>query len=702
MPEGSPPDPPAPPPAAPDPADAPGSGPAAAGAEPKAAPVGDGDPAVDENATTAKRAAPPKVAPAVEEPPERDHHGPSGRLVTLALAALGVVYGDIGTSPLYAVKECLTSKHAPPLTEPNVLGVLSLIFWSLMMVVTVKYLTFIMRADNRGEGGILALLALVPSKIARGKGRIGLITFLVIIGAALLYGDGIITPAISVLSAIEGLEVATTKLKPAVVPLTCVVLFGLFWVQRRGTETVGRIFGPIMVIWFATIAGLGIWQLVGNPAVLKALWPGYAVEFFLVEKWKAFVLLGSVVLAVTGGEALYADMGHFGLRPIRLSWLTMVLPALLLSYLGQGALLLTAAQQHRTIENPFFAQVPEGGFTIALSILATIATVIASQALISGAFSLTHQAVQLGLFPRVTVRHTSRDTEGQIYIPEINWALAIGCLALVLSFREAERLAAAYGLAVTGTMGITSIIFYVVARSNWGWSRWKALPLLILFLGFDLPFFFSNLLKFFDGGFVPIAIGAVIATSMVIWRLGKVLLYEHIQENVPPLEPFLAQCNEETATLNIVPGTAVFMASTADKAPPALLHLVRRVHARPERLLLLTVEVTHDPYVAFKDRIVIDEVGDKVHHIVVRYGFMQQANVPDIVALVLRRLQVDVPLTEVTYYLGRETFLATNQGKMGQWSESIFSFLVRNAKTATSYFQIPPNQVVEIGTQIDL
>jgi len=618
----------------------------------------------------------------------------------LALAALGVVFGDIGTSPLYALKECLTGERGVIAMHDNVLGVLSLIFWSLTMVVTVKYLTFIMRADNRGEGGILALLALVPEKIARGKhGRIGLVTGLVVAGAALLYGDGIITPAISVLSAMEGLEVARHGIPTwLIVSLTCIVLIGLFWVQHRGTATVGRLFGPVMVTWFVTISVLGLIHVVHAPGVLAAVNPIHAVHFFATHGWHGFALLGSVVLAVTGGEALYADMGHFGIKPIRRAWWLMVLPALMLSYFGQGALLLTHTAG--SIDNPFYAQVPTGVLTYLLVALSTMATVIASQALISGAFSLTHQAVQLGLFPRVTVTHTSHETEGQIYVPEINTMLAIGCLVLVIAFRESTKLAAAYGLAVTGTMGITSIIFYVVARNTWGWPRWKALPLMILFLSFDLPFFVANAMKFLDGGYVPVMVGLGVFIAMMIWRLGKTLLGEHIAETIPTLATFFEEIDH--SLIRLAPGTAVFMASSADRVPPALLHLVRRVHARPHKILLVTVIIEHQPYVPFEERLVIEDLTHGMKQVVARYGYMQKANVPDLVKLALERLDEKVPMSEITYYLGHETFIATNHGKMRALPEKIFAFLSRNSKSATSYFSIPPNQVVELGSQIDL
>jgi KUP system potassium uptake protein len=623
-------------------------------------------------------------------------HAVHGNLAALALGALGVVFGDIGTSPLYTLKECTSG---PGGTEPaNVLGVLSLIFWALMMVVTLKYLTFIMRADNHGEGGILALLALLPKHAPKAGGaRIGVVALLVIAGAALLYGDGIITPAISVLSAMEGLEVATDQLKPAIVPLTCVILVGLFAIQSRGTGTVGKLFGPVMIVWFLTIGGLGVFHIVKNPAVLHALSPLHGVHYFTRHGGTGFAILGSVVLAVTGGEALYADMGHFGAKSIRVAWLGLVLPSLVLAYFGQGALILADPKAQ---ENPFFAMVPTGGATYALVALSAAATVIASQALISGAFSLTHQAVQLGYFPRVTVTHTSRETEGQIYVPQINWGLAIACLILVLTFKESSKLAAAYGIAVSGTMGITSIAYYVVTRKTWGWPVYKALPLVILFLSFDLPFFAANCLKFLEGGYVPILVGAAFLAVMVVWRIGRSVFYDTIIAKSPPMDDFIA--NLERHCTGRVPGTAIFMASLGQGAPPTLIHHAQRIHVLHEKVVLLTIEFDHVPVVEANTRAKARDLGKGFWRVVAHYGFMEQVDVPALLADVKERFALPIDLEDATYYLGRETFLATEAGEMGAWTEGLFAFLSRNAKSATSYFAIPPKQVVELGTQIDL
>jgi KUP system potassium uptake protein len=659
-------------------------------------------------------------------PPEASHehehghgHGHAGGLRALALGALGIVYGDIGTSPLYALKECVHGEHAVAARQANVLGLLSLIFWAITLVVTVKYLTFVMRADNRGEGGILSLLALVPERYRFGSGgSLGWLAALVVFGAALLYGDGIITPAISVLSAMEGLEVATSTLKPVVVPITCVVLAGLFAIQKRGTAKVGRLFGPVMLIWFLTIGGLGVYHLTLNPAVLHALNPAYAVRFFAANGMHGFVVLGSVVLAITGGEALYADMGHFGRRPIKAAWYGMVMPALVLNYFGQGANLLAHPE---AAANPFYALVPTGVFTYVLVALASSATVIASQALITGAFSLTHQAVQLGFLPRVTIKHTSHETEGQIYIPEVNVFLALACIGLVLQFQSSSRLAAAYGIAVTGTMAITSVVYFVVVRRTWGWPLWKALPLLIFFLACDLPFFASNLLKFFHGGYVPLVIGVGLFLIMVTWRSGRNVLAEDIVKKAPPLEEFLANLDVGSPAVHAadghhradpaaiasrcqarVPGSSVFLASTATRTPTILLHHVRHNKVLHQTVVLLTVVTEHVPKVKKGENVDVEDLGKGFYRVIMRCGFMQSPNVPSALHVAAKQGAIPLDFRDMTYYIGHETFLATKRGKMGPWAESLFAFLSRNARSASAYFSIPPKQVVEIGMQLDL
>jgi KUP system potassium uptake protein len=639
------------------------------------------------------------------------------------LAALGVVYGDIGTSPLYAIKECFSpaSPHHVETTPGNVLGVLSLVFWSLTMVVTVKYLTFVMRADNEGQGGILALLALVPQKAGRREGRPILLP-LVLFGAALLYGDGVITPAISVLSAVEGLNDAAPTLKSVIVPLTCGILIGLFLVQKRGTAGVGAVFGPLMIVWFSTISVLGVRAIIGNPAVFKALNPLYAVEFFAHNKSHGFLILGSVVLCITGGEALYADMGHFGRKPIRRSWFLMVFPALLLNYFGQGALLL---QNPEAARSPFYALVPSWALYPVIAI-ATMATVIASQALISGAFSLTQQAVQLGYFPRVTIIHTSKESEGQIYIPEINWALLIACIALVLQFQTSTNLAAAYGIAVTGTMGITTLVYFVVITERWKWPLWKAVPLLILFLIFDIGYFSANLAKLWPldqlfaavpppagaegaghaaegshgyGGWAPIIMGAVVFTVMTTWKTGRAALWTFIKEAALPLQSFLDDLADRQ--LHRVKGTAVFMSSNPDATPPVLLHHVKHNKVLHEQVVLLSIQAERVPEVPLERRVEVTDKGQGIFQVVARYGFMQTPNVPSLMET-CKKHGIRYELNNTSYYLGRETLLTTGKAKMSRWRKGLFAFISRNARPATAYFGLPPNRVVELGMQVDL
>jgi KUP system potassium uptake protein len=617
----------------------------------------------------------------------------------LTIAALGVVYGDIGTSPLYALKECLSAHYGIAAQRANVLGLLSLMVWSLTMVVTVKYLAFIMRATNRGEGGILALFALVPQRLRQASpGRLRLVTVMVMFGAALLYGDGMITPAISVVSAVEGLGIATSELTGAIVPITCVILFGLFIVQRHGTARVGGLFGPVMLVWFVLLAALGVWHIAHNPGVLAALSPHHAIWFVTHHEFTGFAVLGSVVLCVTGGEALYADMGHFGARPIRTAWLRLVMPALILAYFGQGAVVL---DDPGAAANPFFAMVPAGWPLYALVGIATAATIIASQALISGAFSLTHQAVQLGLLPRFTVRHTSAHTEGQIYLRGINWALAVGAISLVVVFRSSTGLAAAYGIAVSGTMAVTSICFAVVAHTAWRWPVWKWATLLTVFLIFDLGFLGANLLKFTHGGYVPVALAVVISIVMVVWAIGRSNLAQFYERGAVEWDEFAKDLQIDAVARPDRVG--VFMASGTRGVPPMLQHQAERVGAVPATSFLLTVQFEHVPAVPASRRIAeAEELGDGFVRVVARYGFMQQPNVPEIIGEVMRRQKLPRLVEEVTYFLGRESFVAGKGGRMGAILENMFRLLSRNAMSATAYFQLPAEQVVEIGLQIDL
>jgi KUP system potassium uptake protein len=614
----------------------------------------------------------------------------------LVLMAAGVVFGDIGTSPLYAIRECVDPDHGVLPTHANLMGILSLVFWSLTMVVTVKYLTFIMRADNRGEGGILALLALVPSKKKANSTRIGWIAGLVIFGAALLYGDGVITPAISVLSAVEGLEVATPSLSTVVVPITVVILFGLFWVQKRGTASIGGVFGPIMVVWFVTLAILGGIQVVKYPAVLGAVNPMYAVSFFLEHRWHGFLVLGSVVLVITGGEALYADMGHFGRHPIRLAWFGLVMPALLINYFGQAACLI---QHPELATNPFYSLVPQP-LIYPMVALSTVATIIASQALISGAYSLTRQAVQLGFCPRVTILHTSGESEGQIYVPEVNTALAIACIWLVLSFKESSALAAAYGIAVTGTMAITSIVYFVVLTKAWNWPRWRAVLLVAVFLSFDIPFFGANAMKFFSGGWFPMAIGLALFLVMTTWKTGRAILGRTLASRLLPIDVFLADVDAHKP--HRVPGTAVFMSSNPNGVPIVLLHHWKHNQVLHKTIVLLSVITETVPEVSTAERIQVRDLGHGFFQVTAHYGFMETPNVPQIMGIVAEHYGVPFVPERTSYFLGRETLLPTGDSKMFRWRKTLFSFISRNARSATQYFGIPADRVVELGMQIDL
>ena len=639
-------------------------------------------------------------APTAEAEAARAGHQaapPRGKyLFVLALGALGVVYGDIGTSPLYALRECFHGPHAVAPTPANVLGVLSLITWSLIVVVSIKYLVFVMRADNRAEGGILALLALaVPPRSERSR-RQWTLTALGLFGAALLYGDGVITPAISVLSAVEGLEIAAPALEPYLIPITVAILIGLFLVQHRGTAGVGAVFGPIMVVWFLVIGWLGLASLVNNPGVLAAVNPLHGAEFFLRNGWMGFLVLGAVFLVVTGGEALYADMGHFGKRPIRLAWFALALPALLLNYYGQGALLL---QEPGAAEHPFYHLAPAWA-NLPLVLLATAATVIASQALISGAFSLTRQAVQLGYSPRVTVEHTSEREIGQIYIPSLNWALMLACIGLVLGFRSSSALAAAYGIAVTGTMAITTVLFYEVARHRWGWPKPAIAALALFFLVIDLAFFGANVVKIVQGGWFPLLVGAFVFTLLSTWKRGREVLAARLTALSLPLEDFLASLLRHPPTR--VPGTAVFMHSGARGTPPALLHNLKHNQVLHTQVVLLTVTTEEVPYVAEEERAQAEPLGHGFFRVLLRYGFMEDPAVPK----ALERVQapgLSLRPPETTYFLGRETLIASRRlGGMALWRERLFAWMARNATTATAYFCLPPNRVVELGAQVEI
>jgi KUP system potassium uptake protein len=627
----------------------------------------------------------------------------------LALAAIGVVYGDIGTSPLYALREVFSGSHAIALTHDNVLGILSLVFWSLNFVVSFKYIAVILRADNRGEGGILSLLAL--ARPGARAGRRGLLVMLGIFGAALLYGDGVITPAISVLGAIEGLDVATPIFRDYTVLIAVVIITALFAMQRFGTAGIGRIFGPITMLYFAVIAILGLVSIINNPAVLAALSPHHAVAFFAREGLTGLAILAAVVLVITGGEALYADLGHFGRQPIRLAWFAVVLPALVLNYFGQGALLL---RDPGAVVNPFFMLAPSWAL-YPLVVIATGAAVVASQALISGAFSLTQQAMQLGFAPRMRLIHTSRTAKGQIYMPGVNWALWVACIALVLSFRTSTNLAATYGVAVTGTMLVTTLLFAVVARQRWRWPLWRVYLFTAMFVMVDVAFFSANLIKVPHGGWFPLLAAGGVYLMMMTWKQGRRQVSAILKESSLPLDLFIPDIAHRQPPR--VPGVAVFMTSIPDVAPSVLLHHLKHNKMLHEKVVLMTVTADEIPQVAAEDRVRVASRGEGFYEVVARYGFMESPDVPGVLAEVAAELQgpedakaPSMRPNEITFYLGRETLIVAPrrkgtprpQGAMSGWRASLFGVMSRNAQSATAFFGLPPNRVVELGAQIQV
>jgi KUP system potassium uptake protein len=628
-------------------------------------------------------------------------------LAALSLGALGVVYGDIGTSPLYAMNECLSSSPAKEhalrpgadgMYDPShVLGVLSLFFWALMLVVVVKYLVFVLRADNKGEGGILALAALVQqTDPTPRRARISVPILLALFGAGLLYGDGVITPAVSVLGAVEGLSEQNPAFGELVVPISAAILIGLFWVQRVGTHRIGAVFGWVMLLWFAAIGCAGLPYIVRHPQVLAAVSPHHAIAFLAGNGLHGFLLLGSVVLCITGGEALYADMGHFGRRPIRIAWSVVVFPGLLLNYFGQGALFL---EEGARVSNGFYDLVSHTPFLIPMVILATMAAIIASQALISGAFSLTNQAVQLGYLPRVSVIHTSHRHEGQIYIPEVNWLLMVTCVALVLAFKSATNLAAAYGIAVTGTMAITSFLYFLVVRRNWNYSLPVALALFVPFVFIDLAFFSANVEKIAAGGWFPLVVGVGAFLMMTTWWRGRHELSKQMESGTIPDELFLADIAE--TPLPRVSGTAVFMTSGTDGMPNVLLHHVKHNKVLHRQVVLLSIMTENVPFVVGNSSLSVRELGQGFYRVLARVGFMQQPNVPKILSRCERQGLV-VVAGETTYYLGRQTLLTTGKARIARWRKILFAFLSKNSRAPTEFFHLPPNRVVELGLQIEL
>ena len=620
-------------------------------------------------------------------------------LFPLTLTAIGVVYGDIGTSVLYAIRECFFGSHAVPPTHDNILGVLSLIIWALLIVISVKYVAIVMRADNQGEGGILALTSLVPSRDGdTGTSRLAvgrpLLIALGIFGTALLYGDGMITPAISVLSAVEGLEVVTPLFDPYVVPITVTILIVLFVIQQFGTHRVGGLFGPIMIVWFVTIAFLGITWIVRAPAVLGAFDPRHAFHFFWENGFPGFAVLGAVFLVVTGGEALYADMGHFGKQPIRVAWFVLVLPSLILNYLGQGAHLLLEP----TASQPFFTLAPQWAL-IPLVSLATAAAIIASQALISASFSVTRQAIQLGLAPRLDIEHTSSKEMGQIYIPQVNWGLMIATVLIVIGFGSSGAIAAAYGIAVTLAMVIDELLLFVVMTERWRWLLPAAIAVTGTFLTIDLAFLGANILKVIQGGWVALAVAGVIFTLMTTWKTGRRLLADRLTARALPLEDLVATVEAQSPVR--VPGTAVFMTAQPRGAPPALVHNLRYNKVLHEQVIVLTITTARVPHVPPEDRITFQALGHGLFNVRAQFGFMEDPDVPE--ALMLARAQgVAMNPDDLTYFLGRETIIVTRREGMAVWREKLFVLMARNAVRATAFFRLPPERVVELGVQVEM
>ena len=612
--------------------------------------------------------------------------------LALSLGALGVVYGDIGTSPLYALKECFAPEYGISPTRENVLGVLSLIFWSLNFVVSFKYLIFVMRADNRGEGGIMALLALLHPREDSVRSR-RLLLGLGLFGAALLYGDGVITPAISVLGAVEGIGVATPALQGVVPVVAAGILVGLFLFQSQGTARIGTVFGWVMVLWFGSLAVLGVAGISRHPGVLAAVNPWYAFEFIARDGVRGFLILGAVVLVVTGAEALYADMGHFGKRPIRFVWVAVVLPALVLNYLGQGAILI---QNPGLASNPFYGLVPSWG-VYPMVLVATSAAVVASQALISGAFSLTRQAVQLGYSPRLTIEHTSKTEIGQIYLPGINRTLAILCILLVLGFGSSGALASAYGIAVTGTMTITTLLFCVVARSHWGWSRWRVAGIGALFLLVDLSFLGANLVKIAEGGWFPLAIAAAVYVLLTTWKRGRRAVTAILRENTLPMSLFLEDMARHRPPR--VQGTAVFMTSEPGGVPVVLMHHLKHNKVLHERVIIMSIVGEEIPQVQPQERLGFKNWGEGFYQVTGRYGFMESPDIPGLLSS-LNDHGVSAKPLETSFYLGRETLLASGQSGMARWRKKLFIYMARNAQSATAFFNLPPNRVLELGAQI--
>jgi KUP system potassium uptake protein len=639
------------------------------------------------------------VAPQAPAESSAGAHHHQGGLPKLVLGAMGIVFGDIGTSPIYAFRETFTGLHPLAPDRLHIVGVLSLIFWSMMIVVAIKYVGIIMRADNKGEGGSLALLALINRKAERRKWTPGII-LLGVFATALFYGDSMITPAVSVLSAVEGLTTVESHFAPFVIPIAVVLLIGLFAIQAHGTAKVGALFGPVMIVYFVTLSTLGLMQIVQMPGVvLDTLNPLNAFRFFAADGWRGFLALGSVVLAVTGAEALYADMGHFGRKPIGISWLFFVMPALMLNYMGQGVMLMSLDMPGamEAAKNPFFLLAPEM-LRLPLVLLATLATIIASQAVITGAFSVTQQAIQLGFMPRLRILHTSASAAGQIYIPAINWGLMVMVILLVLFFENSSNLAAAYGIAVTGAMLIDTCLLAVVLFSLWKWKPWLAVPLLVVFFTFDIVYFTANLTKVPDGGWVPLLIGLVVFTLLTTWARGRKLMLERMREASIPTAVFIKSAANSATR---VPGTAVFMTTSSDGVPHSLLHNLKHNKVLHERVMLLTVKIEDVPYVDEERRFELTDLGSGFYRLVVRYGFMQDSDVP----AALQRVQkcgAAFNMMDTSFFLARQTLLASSRPGMPLWRERLFAWMLRNAESAMEFFKLPPNRVVELGSQVEI
>ena len=616
----------------------------------------------------------------------------------LAVGAVGIVFGDIGTSPLYAFRETFRGPHDLAIDDLHILGVVSLIFWSMTLVVSIQYVSILMRADNNGQGGSLALVALISRHIGRSSSR-WITVLLGVFATALFYGDSMITPAVSVLSAVEGLTVVNPRLDPLVIPIALVLLVALFVIQKRGTASIGALFAPVMIVYFSTLAVLGLIHIVDAPGILLALNPWYALQFFIIDKWLAFLALGSVVLAVTGSEALYSDMGHFGRGPMRLSWFGFVMPCLLLNYFGQGAMIISLgdAAAEEAILNPFFFLAPEA-LRLPLVLLATAATFIASQAVISGAFSITHQAIQLGFVPRLSILHTSRTHQGQIYIPVINWVLMIAVILLVLFFQNSSNLASAYGIAVTGAMLIDTCLIAVLLLAVWKWRPWLAIPVVLVFFIVDGAYFAANATKIPDGGWFPLLVGAFAFTLLTTWSKGRRLMRERMGEVGLPLDIFAKSARNSTVR---VPGTAIFMNSGSSGTPSALLHNIKHNKVLHERVVVLTVQIEDVPHVAIEERYEISNLGDGFYRVVLHYGFMEETDVPS----ALKQIGIcgaPFEMMSTSFFLSRQTLLTAEKPGMAIWREKLFAWMMRNAATPMQFFNLPTNRVVELGSQVEI